>query len=186
MTDSKRRLFHVPVAHTPADMGMLGQRLPAPPEQEPFADGWWQDISRKVKSLRQDWRSTKVYQDGLPDVAEEMVERIVRQVESPNYELLRWLKAQGAIVLGTESWELLAEEYEHLRAILVAEETAQKQQAVENYSQRALVLLEERDGYIARRIDSTLGEGESGVLFLGLAHQVVKRLPQDIAVITLS
>ncbi len=186
VTDTKRQLLHVPVAHSPADMGMLGQRLPAPAESGSFANRWWQEISERVKSLRQDWRSTKVYQDGLPDVAVELVERIVCQVESPNYELLRWLKAQGAVVLGTESWELLAEEYEHLRAILVPDDAAQKRQEVENYHRRAPALLDERDEYIAKRIDSTLGEGENGVLFIGLAHQIVKRLPTDIAVTTLS
>jgi hypothetical protein len=185
VTDTKRRLLYVPVAHSPADMGMLGQRLPAPAEGRSFADRWWQEISQRVKSLRQDWRSTKVYQDGLPDVAVELVERIARQVESPNYELLRWLKAQGAVVLGTESWVLLAEEYEHLRAILVPDDAAQKRQAVENYSRRAPALLDERDEYIAKRIDSTLGEGESGVLFVGLAHQIAKKLPKDIVVTTL-
>lgn len=185
VSNVRRRLLHVPVAHSPADMGVLGQRLPPPAEGKPFGDHWWQGISREIKGLRQDWRGVKVYQDGLPDVADELVERIVRQVESPNYELLRWLKAQGAVVLGTESWELLAEEHEHLRAILVAEETAEKRQAVENYSRRAPVLLAERDEYIAKRIDFTLGEGESGVLFIGLAHQVVKRLSPDIAVTAL-
>lgn len=185
VSDGRRRLLHVPVAHSPADMGVLGQQLPPPAEGKPFGDHWWQGISRKIKGLRQNWRGVKVYQDGLPDVADELVERIVRQVESPNYELLRWLKAQGAVVLGTESWELLAEEHEHLRAILVADDAAQKRQAVENYSRRAPALLDERDEYIAKRIDSTLGEGESGVLFIGLAHQIVKKLPSEIAVTTL-
>jgi pheromone shutdown protein TraB len=73
----------------------------------------------------------------------------------------------------------------NLRAILVADDAAQKRQAVDNYSRRAPALLDERDEYAAKRIDSTLGEGESGVLFIGLAHQIVKRLPTDIAVTTL-
>jgi hypothetical protein len=33
-----------------------------------------------------------------------------------------------------------------------------------------------------RRIDSTLGEGQTGLLFVGAAHQVEKKLPRDIVV----
>jgi len=181
-----RRLINVPIAHTSADMGILGQRLPPPAEGTAFADWWWQDVTRRIKRLRLDWRGAKVYQDGLPDVAEDLVEKIVRQVESPNYELLRWLKGQGAAVLGTESWKLLAEEYESLRAILAAADAGEKKRATESYRVRAPSLLEERDTYITRRIDATLGGGETAVLFVGMAHQVVRRLPRDITVIPLA
>jgi hypothetical protein len=163
-------------------MGVLGQRLPPPAGDESFGDRWWEGMTRKIRSLRGDWRGVKVYQDGLPDVSDEIVQRIVGQVESPNYELLRWLKAQGAVILGTESWELLAEEHEHLRAILFADDAAEKELATERYRRRAPALLGERDEYIAGRIDVTLGEGQSGLLFIGLAHQIVKRLPPDITV----
>ena len=47
-------------------------------------------------------------------------------------------------------------------------------------------LLEERDAYIAGRIDSTLAEGETGLLFMGMAHKVVRRLPRDVTVIPLA
>ena len=47
---------------------------------------------------------------------------------------------------------------------------------------RAPSLLDERDGHIARRIDATLDEDQTGLLFVGAAHQVEKRLPRDITV----
>jgi pheromone shutdown protein TraB len=50
------------------------------------------------------------------------------------------------------------------------------------YTFRALALLDERDSYIARRINTTLGEGQTGLLFVGAAHQVEKKLPRDIMV----
>jgi pheromone shutdown protein TraB len=50
------------------------------------------------------------------------------------------------------------------------------------YASRAPTLLDERDSYIARRIDTTLGEGQTGVLFVGAAHRVEKKLPRDIVV----
>ena len=35
---------------------------------------------------------------------------------------------------------------------------------------------------MARRIDATLGEGQTGLLFVGATHQVEKKLPNDIVV----
>ena len=40
----------------------------------------------------------------------------------------------------------------------------------------------ERDAFIARRIDETLKEGETGILFLGMLHKVTEILPSDITV----
>ena len=46
-----------------------------------------------------------------------------------------------------------------------------------------ILMLKERDGYIARRIDETLREGESGVLFIGAYHDIASKLPEDIHVV---
>jgi hypothetical protein len=48
------------------------------------------------------------------------------------------------------------------------------------YASRALALLDERDSYIARRVDTTLDEDQTGLLFVGAAHHVEKKLPRDI------
>jgi hypothetical protein len=43
-------------------------------------------------------------------------------------------------------------------------------------------LLEARDRFIAGRIDTTLGDREDGILFIGALHKVAKFLPQRIRV----
>jgi hypothetical protein len=45
--------------------------------------------------------------------------------------------------------------------------------------------LDQRDRFIARRIDGTLAGGEVGILFLGALHRAVERLPDSVAVMSL-
>jgi len=43
-------------------------------------------------------------------------------------------------------------------------------------------LLGRRDRFIASRINRTLGEGETGILFIGAYHNIIHRLNNDIYV----
>ena len=46
-------------------------------------------------------------------------------------------------------------------------------------------MLRRRDRFIAETIDETLGLNETGILFIGAYHQVMKWMPKDITVIEL-
>jgi hypothetical protein len=82
--------------------------------------------------------------------------------------------------MGTESPELLVEEYQ-LAAAAFASGAAARTEVRQKQLRDAL--LEKRDRYIAARINGTLGAGESGILFMGMLHQVVRYLDSDIDVI---
>jgi hypothetical protein len=74
---------------------------------------------------------------------------------------------------------LLVEEYQLAAAAFAsgtALGTADRQEKLRNS------LLEKRDRFIARRINATLNTGESGVLFLGLLHDVTTFLDPAIEV----
>jgi hypothetical protein len=51
-----------------------------------------------------------------------------------------------------------------------------------SYQRLAKSILQKRDLYIAQRIDKTLREGETGLLFIGIAHRVNEKLPEDIEI----
>ena len=51
------------------------------------------------------------------------------------------------------------------------------------YQEASAALLEKRDRYISARIDTTLPNGEMGILFLGMLHNVQAYLAQDIEVV---
>ena len=180
--NQQRKLIVIPILHTKEDMGSLGHRLMAQSGYHTQANDYWRKIASKVKNLPYDLSKSKAYQDGLPDTQPELVEKIVGQVESHNYELLRWLKDQGATIVGTESPNLIEEEYEHLKAIFEATNEEEKLEARKRYQERAGTLLSARDAYIAQKIDTTLKKGELGILFLGAAHKIDRFLPKTLVV----
>ncbi len=182
MIESRRRLICISIFHTQEDMGSLGKRLPASEDYREGAHAFWVEIQRQVQALALNWSGVRIYQDGLPDAPSEIVQKILNEVRSPNYDLLRWLIAQGAEVIGTESPALIKEEYMLLAAVHTAKNARVKAKARRDYAARAGELLAERDSYIARRIADTLPLGSAGLLLIGHAHDVAKYLPSEIAI----
>ena len=177
-----RTLVVVPVVHSREDMGSLAPDSPrGVAEASRRGAAFWSALRQRIERLNQDWKGVKVYQDGLPDAFPELVDKVVSKAPGQNYALLRWLAERGATVLGTEDPKLLVEERTLLKALSDASGPA-RESARAAYARRAPVLLDERDGYIARRIDATLGDGQTGLLFIGAAHTVEKHLPPDIVV----
>jgi hypothetical protein len=144
-------------------------------------DKMWAQIESVVAKLPVTSGSTRVYQDGLPVCRHE--QEIVSELASAgnrNHGLLLKLQERGATLMGTESPELLVEEYQLAAAALAggaAARTGIRQKQLRD------ALLEKRDRYIAARINATLGAGESAILFMGMLHQVARYLDSDIDVI---
>jgi hypothetical protein len=118
-----RRLVHIPIIHTSADLGSLSASVQAHytrvsggtswTEREQVIQALWTDIQRNLDALHLEGPRTRIYQDGLPICGFE--ERIVRELAnagSSNHQLILRLLDQGAILMGTEDPQLLMEEYE--------------------------------------------------------------------------
>jgi hypothetical protein len=176
---ANRTLIYVPVLHSPADMGSFAASLAPSANYAAQVGTYWERVDSEFRAMRRDWAGVRVYQDGLPDARPDIVARIIADVGSPNYRLLRWLVSQGATAVGTEDPVLLQEEYEHLKASM-ADEAARRV-----YAARAAGLLAARDRYIAARIDATLPAGGTGVLFVGMQHDTARVLPPDFRITTL-
>lgn len=174
-SNHQRRLLIVPILHTKEDMGSLGSRLPVEDGYVSMALKFWEEVSQRIKKYVNGFERVKVYQDGLPDTQENLVDKILNEVKSPNYELLRFLKEKGAKVFGTEDPKLLKEEYKFTSEVI-------KKRAKGTPRKKAAHLLAQRDAYIANRIDKTLNKDDLGILFLGAAHNIGERLPKDIQV----
>jgi len=101
---------------------------------------------------------------------------------SKNYEIILNLLSKGAEIVPTEDMVLLKEEYEYISRIVKAETPSQRALAYKEYESRKGQLMIERDGFIARTINETLKDGEVGLLFIGVYHDVVPHLAGDIAV----
>lgn len=189
-----RRLIHIPIIHTSADLGSLSALVQEHyakvcgksswNQREDMVKALWADIETSLDALRLDAQKVRIYQDGLPICGFE--DRIVRELAnagSSNHQLILRLLDRGAVLMGTENAKLLMEEYElqkrHFGQTTVTTPPDEKQR------RRMDELLRARDSFIAERIAATLQDGEVGLLFLGALHRLDALKSTDIRVETL-
>jgi len=192
-----RKLIVARIVHSPSDMGSAQDGLTRSgmdalgrqrwQENQRKIEQFWLDLEKEVEEMGLDAARLHIYQDGLP-CGGPLGERIIRETAargSKNYQIVQRLMERGARIEATESPELLRQEYGYIKALLDAKSDEEKRSAEEMYGQVKDRLLLERDLFIARAIDATLPEGETGLLFIGAAHDVLSKLAGDIEVLSL-
>lgn len=190
---SSRILYYFPIVHSQSDMGALGESIRKVTMEKLGARVWrqkvtlverfWCNIEGAIDSLSLPYAHTRVYQDGLPvcDKEAEIISDIAK-MGSPNHLLLVRLREKGATIMGTESADLLIEEHRLIKKVLEAGDAKRAFQIESSQKAASDLLLKKRDSFIADRIAGTLQVGETGVLFLGMLHDLSCFLPADIQV----
>jgi len=147
-------------------------------------DELWFHIERSINYWPLSYEKVRLYQDGLP-VSRRKAKIVTEMAKagSLNHRLLLQLMERGATIMGTESPELLIQEYELVKQTLCCSDTMQTAKAVAYQNALSESLLKRRGQYIADRINSSLHIGETGILFLGLVHFLGNWLDKDIQVI---
>ena len=194
-----RRLLVLPIVHSRSDLGSLqtvaaqakvaalGERRTANATKD--IDDFWLCLGQALASMQLDYSQVLVYQDGLPrvqNVALQIERQIVDDLAkagSLNHQLVRSMLEQGAALVGTESPDLLMQEYHAIRRSLTQgyrPETSATSSEVATDTQPTL--MQQRDRFIAQRVDETLGNEQLGLLFIGMLHRVEDYLPDDIQV----
>jgi hypothetical protein len=187
-----RQLIHVPILHAPSDMGSAAEGLESAyverfgrrhwDQHIALTEGFWRTIRQEIDRLDMDWSRVFLYQDGLPVCGKEgMIVERAASGGSENYRLLQDLIAKGATLVGTEDPRLLLEEYHRVTAAMAGASQGGRP-SPQFAAGRHVELLAERDAYIAARIGGTLRMGRTGILFLGMMHNVESHLPRDIVV----
>ena len=181
-----RALLLFPILHSLEDLGSMRDAVDEPhmaaKQTEQFqvgVDHFWSVVASTIDGFGLDFGKLKLYQDGLPLCGKETeIVTKTAQSGSKNFLLLQSLMEKGATIIGTESPDLLLQEYALMR------QTKELRTELRNdATETARGLLEQRDTFIAQRISTTLKEGEMGLLFIGLLHKVEEKLPQDITAI---
>jgi hypothetical protein len=188
-----RRLIHIPIIHTEADMGRLSgpvrqaalQKLGVRgiKKKADLIDKVWTLIEKTVDGLDLSFEKVRLYQDGLPVCGNESGIVADLAAESRNHRLLMRLMDKGAVIMGTESPELLLEEYKLTKKILTAGGNLKSMKIETHQKPVSDSLLKKRDQFIANRINDTLCPGETGILFLGMLHSLGHLLDEQIKVI---
>ena len=187
-----RTILYVPVIHTSADLGSLAKDVTKRgitelgeeiwKEHIKRVEGFWDVISHYFDSM--DVSGMKIYQDGMvadSEVGQKIVEEGIKS-GSKNYEIISKLLQKGAILVKTEDFKLVKEERDRLLAMTQAKSITLKLIALIKYKLVKNRLLIKRDKFIAKRIDETLNQGETGIIFIGAYHNIKKWLPKDIQI----
>ncbi len=188
-----RTILYVPIIHTSADLGSLAKEVhkrgmanlgeDAWKEHLNTIDGFWNAIASYFDST--DVTGMKIYQDGMVadrEIGEKIVEEGIR-LGSKNYELVFRLLKRGAILMKTEDLKLVKAEHKYLTAITKDHSLTRKLIAFTKYKLIKNRLLNERDMYIAKRIDETLHDGEKAIIFIGAYHNIKEKLPGDMRIL---
>lgn len=187
-----RSLLYVPIIHTEADLGSLAPAIGGVSASLCGEKRW----AKHKETVRKFWQAVedylaplnganlKIYQDGLPaegELGRKVVEEAAQR-GSKNHQVVRQLMAKGAELRKTEDASLLIEEHA-LLAHLAQGKLSPKMMAdyARDKSHRER-LTAERDKFIAKRVNETLKEGETAILFIGAYHDVLSHLAQDIVV----
>lgn len=187
----QRKLMYFPIVHNQADMGALKDSVKSAVLKKLGRLGWkrrvnvidefWNQIEKTIDELALPFDRIRVYQDGLPVSGKEPdIVRELAKSGSRNHALLLRMLGKHAQIMGTESLELLLEEYELAKRALAPDRTHGRDKDSDKLSAS---LLERRDKFIASRINSTLCVGEVGIIFLGMLHSLEPWLDPDIEVI---
>ncbi|MFH1074918.1 MAG: hypothetical protein V1752_07510 [Candidatus Firestonebacteria bacterium] len=187
-----RTLIYAPVIHTSADLGSLAEEVTKRGVADLGKDVWdkhmasvekfWDVILEYFESM--DVSGVKIYQDGMVaegEVGQRIVEEGVKS-GSRNYELVARLLKRGAVLVKTEDFNLIKEERNRLLALTQTKSITHKLIAFIKYKLAKDRLLNKRDEFIAQRINETLNEGRTGIIFIGAYHNINLRLCRDIQI----
>jgi len=191
---ASRVLISIPIVHSEADMGALNQSIQRMKLKKLGKSMWeqslalvndfWTQIEQTTEDLALAYEKVRLYQDGLPVCGHEWeIVADLAKAGSRNYQLLLKLKGKGATLMGTESTDLLLEEYQLAKQVFAGEMSRRPSGQAAPAKNLQHSLLQRRDQFIARRINQTLLSGETGLLFIGMLHRVEPWLAPDIRVL---
>jgi len=192
-----RTLIYVPIIHSSADMGSLAKELKhqiiAVPGENKWqkhtatVNGYWDAIESYFENIKIYIKGIKIYQDGMfaeGEMAMKILEEGIKS-GSKNSEIVANLIGRGAILMKTEDFKMVKDEYDGVQAIIKSKTQIRKLLQLLRYKILKPRYLLRRDKCIANRIDETLLPNETGILFIGAFHNIIKKLPKDITVIQL-
>ncbi len=187
-------LYYIPIIHTQSDMGTLSESIEKVTLQKLGERTWrrkhnlierfWSGIEDTIDTLSLSYAQTRVYQDGLPvcDKEIEIVTEIAKK-GSTNHRLLIRLMEKGATIMGTESAELLIEEYHQIKKILESGDV-KKGPGDRSQAEGGRRSSPGEAGCLHSGEDRSYpAGGRDGHPFPGDAAQRCRRLPEDIQVL---
>jgi len=167
-----RKLFFVPLLFTPRDIqGELFEKV--------FR--YWDQVEVQLTSLEVKLGiAKKVYHELVP-VGGEEGSKIIEELNSTSYGIVKARLDKGAELKPLEDADLLTESLDWTRCLAVG---LQNQKVFDKVYNLYIEAQKKRNEHIAKMIDDTLRESEVGILLMREGHQV--QFPADIEIFYVS
>jgi hypothetical protein len=163
-----RRLYFVPLVYCGVD---------APPEYVERFSRYWEQAEDQVGNLELKLGMTnRIYHEFISVEGEEGV-KIIEGLNEKSHQIARNRLEKGAQLEAAEKDEVLTEFMDWSRCLALG---LQNQQVFTRIYEAYLEASKKRNEHIAKQIDETLKDDETGVLFMREGHQV--QFPADIQV----
>jgi len=167
-----RKLFFVPLLFTPKQLeGELFEKV--------FK--YWDQVESHLSNLELKLGIVKKVYHELVPVGGEEGSKIIEELNSTSYGIVKARLDKGAELEPLEDADLLTESMDWTKCLAVG---LQNQKVFDKVYEAYLQSQKKRNEHIAKMIDNTLKEGEIGILLMREGHQV--QFPADIEVFYIS
>ncbi|VUT24772.1 MAG: hypothetical protein MOIL_00674 [Candidatus Methanolliviera sp. GoM_oil] len=164
----KRKICFVPLIYTWKD---------APEDYKTLVEDYWKEIREQIANMKERvGKIAKIYHEMIFLSGENGIKDL-EKLNKDSYEIVKSECSSGAELVSTEKRKATEECADWERCLAIGLKSERVRTKV---SKLYMDASEERYGYVAKRIDKTLKDGESGILFFGENHWIV--FPQDIEV----
>ena len=167
-----RKLFFVPLLFTPKQLeGELFEKV--------FK--YWDQVESHLSNLELKLGIVKKVYHELVPVGGEEGSKIIEELNSTSYGIVKARLDKGAELEPLEDADLLTESMDWTKCLAIG---LQNQKVFDKVYEAYLQSQKKRNEHIAKMIDNTLKEGEIGILLMREGHQV--QFPADIEVFYIS
>jgi len=167
-----RKLFFVPLLFTPKQLeGELFEKV--------FK--YWDQVESHLSNLELKLGIVKKVYHELVPVGGEEGSKIIEELNSTSYGIVKARLDKGADLEPLEDADLLTESMDWTKCLAAG---LQNQKVFDKVYEAYLQSQKKRNEHIAKMIDNTLKEGEIGILLMREGHQV--QFPADIEVFYIS
>lgn len=150
----------------------------APPDFVEIYNRCWAEIARQIEKLESKLGPiTRVYHEMVYGGGPEGMS-VAEQLNPDSYKLIKSRSPDGAQLQAFEDMELATETMDWERCLMVTIGEKARSKVLQLHAEAS----SKRYAHMARRIEETLGPGETGLLFIREGHRV--QFPKDLEVLT--
>lgn len=175
-----RTLFRIPKMFTEQEMTRIDPRLPDDYHQR--FNEFWKYVEERLYGARHKIR--KIYLESTGVTGKRQLD-MLKMSNPRQHGIVKTLLDSGSELVQAEDPELVLETMSWMQKMQemissgIAEDGSSKIQTIGEFLQESM---KERNDFVARRVDETLGDEEVGVLFMDMSREL--DLKRDIRMIT--